>query len=370
MRRLLPAFALLLPLLALLSAAWLLWQRPQAPQRAEYLVFGSTTTVELRGVDAVRAAPVLAQIGSLLQQDQREWHPWEISDLMRLNAALAQGGSYRAPPGLAGLIRRSQEAYHSSGGLFDPALGALIDLWGYHTSSYPIVAPAPDPAQVRALLAQRPGMDDIVIADDGTVSTRKRGIALDLNGLAEGYSAEQIAALLREHGIGDALINVGGDVLALGSADGRPWRVGIESPEHGVLAALELTGREALFSSGDYNRYREVAGQRWAHILDPRTGQPVHGVAAASVIHADAVVADVAATALMIAGPNEMVRVTRGLGVRCALLLTDAGDLYVTPAMQQRLRFPDPPQKLHLTESLGADCTAPSAAGPLPATHP
>ena len=105
---------------------------------------------------------------------------------MRLNAALAQGGSYRAPPGLAGLIRRSQEAYHSSGGSVRSGTRARSSTqWGYHTSSYPIVAPAPDPAQVRALLAQRPGMDDIVIADDGTVSTRKRGIALDLNGLAE-----------------------------------------------------------------------------------------------------------------------------------------------------------------------------------------
>ena len=369
-RRLLPAFALLLPLLALLSAAWLLWQRPQAPQRAEYLVFGSTTTVELRGVDSARAAPTLAEIGRLLQQDQREWHPWEISDLMRLNAALAQGGSYRAPPGLAGLIRRSQEAFRRSDGLFDPALGALIDLWGYHTSSYPIATPAPDPAQVQSLLAARPGMDDILIADDGTVSARKRGIALDLNGLAEGYSAEQIAALLREHGIADALINVGGDVLALGSADGRPWRVGIESPVHGVLAALELSGREALFSSGDYNRYREVAGQRWAHILDPRTGQPVRGVAAASVIHADAVVADVAATALMIAGPDEMVRIARGLGVSCALLLTDEGDLYVTPALERRLHFPDAPRRLHLTADIGADCAAPAASGAAPAAHP
>jgi thiamine biosynthesis lipoprotein len=312
--------------------------------------------VELRGVDAARAAPVLAEIGGLLQQDQREWHPWEISDLMRLNAALAQGGSYRAPPGLAGLIRRSQEAYRRSEGLFDPAMGALIGLWGFHTSDYPIVAPVPDPAQVSALVAARPGMDDVDVAADGTVSARRRGVELDLNGLAEGYAAEQIATLLAQRGLGDALINVGGDVLALGRADTRPWRVGIEGPDHHVLASAELSGHEALFSSGDYNKYREVRGQRWGHILDPRTGEPERGSAAVSVIHPDAVVADTVSTTLMIAGKNDFVRIARAMGVSCALLLTDDGELYITPAMQARLVFPDPPRRLVVTESLGGTC--------------
>jgi thiamine biosynthesis lipoprotein len=355
-RRTLLALALLALALAVGAIALLLWQRPPPPQHAQYLIFGSTTTVELRSVDAEQATPALAAIGQLLQQDQREWHPWEISDLMRLNAALAQGGSYRAPPGLAGLIRRSQEAYRLSDGLFDPALGALIGLWGFHTSEYPISAPMPDASQVQVLLANKPGMDDIDVATDGTVSARRSGIELDLNGLAEGYASEQIAALLRQHHIGNALINLGGDVLALGRADERPWRVGIEAPDHRVLAAVDLSGHEALFSSGDYNKYREVDGQRWGHILDPRTGQPEHGSAATSVIHPDAVVADAAATALMIAGRQDFARIARSMGVSCALLLTDTGDLIVTPAMQRRLQFPDPPQHLSVSEDLGVDC--------------
>ena len=358
MRRNLAALALLALALAVGAIALLLWRRPPPAQHAEYLIFGSTTTVELRQMDAEHATPVLAAIGQLLQQDQREWHPWEISDLMRLNAALAQGGSYRAPPGLAGLIRRSQEAFRSSDGLFDPALGALIGLWGFHTSEYPIAAPMPDPAQVQALLANRPGMDDIDVATDGTVSAHRSGIELDLNGLAEGYASEQIATLLQERHVDNALINLGGDVLALGHADERPWRVGIEAPDHRVLASADLSGHEALFSSGDYNKYREVSGQRWGHILDPRTGEPVHGSAATSVIHPDAVVADAAATALMIAGPKDFARIARSMGVSCALLLTDSGELIITPAMRRRLQFPDPPQHLMLSADLGADCAA------------
>jgi thiamine biosynthesis lipoprotein len=356
-----------LPALVVLAGLglWLWSQRLPAPQHAQYFVFGSTTTVELRGVEAARAAPILAEVGQLLQQDQREWHPWEISDLMRLNAAIVEGGTYQAPAGLAGLIRRSKDVFTTSQGLFDPALGKLIGLWGYHTSEFPLTTPMPEMAQVQHLLKQRPGMDDVDIADDDTVSVRRPGIELDLNGLAEGYAQEQIAALLRKHGITDALINVGGDVLALGRADERPWHVGIESPNHGVLAGVDLGPREALFTSGNYSKYREVNGQRWAHILDPRTGMPVHGTAAASVIHPDAVVADAAATALMIAGAKEFAAISRSMGVSCAMLLTDSGELHVTPAMQRRLRFPDAPPKLVVSEELGANCAA--LARPSPA---
>ena len=83
-------------------------------------------------------------------------------------------------------------------------------------------------------------MDDLDIGEDGTVRSRNRDIQIDLNGLAEGYAAEQIADVLRQHGIADALINVGGDVLALGRASDRPWRVGISSPQHEALAGAQL----------------------------------------------------------------------------------------------------------------------------------
>jgi len=194
---------------------------------------------------------------------------------------------------------------------------------------------------------------------DGNVSSRNRAVELDLNGLAEGYAAEQIVTLLQQRGIGNALIDVGGDVLALGSAQGRPWRVAISTPQHSVLAVAELSGHEALFSSGDYNKFREVAGQRWGHVLDPRTGQPTHGVAAASVIHPDAVNADVASTSLMVAGVAGFSAITRSLGVHCALILTDDGVLWITPAMRARLHFDAPPIRIEEAGDPAPGCATP-----------
>nr|WP_306673928.1 FAD:protein FMN transferase [Tahibacter caeni] len=310
----------------------------------------------MRGVPEPAAAAAFGAIGDVLQRDQRAWHPWEMSDLLRLNAAIAQGEPYQTSRELAGLLRAARDAYASSDGLFNAAIGGLVDLWGFHTSDYPITTPAPPDGNIAATLATRPRMDDLRIADDGTVVSANRAIQLDLNGLAEGYAAEQIAALLRERGIGNALINVGGDVLALGRAGDRPWRVAISSPQHEQLAGVELQGHEALFSSGNYNKFREVEGQRWGHVLDPRTGRPAGGTAAVSVIHGDAVVADVASTTLMIAGAQDLVRTARGLGVACVVLVSDDGAIWITPAMRRRLQFAVPPARLSLTEDLGADC--------------
>ncbi len=362
MRRLAVFAALAVALL--LGGAWLYrQQQAQAPRRASFVIFGGLTEVELRGVSEPAAAAAFGAIGETLQRDQRAWHPWEMSDLLRLNAALAQGQPYQTSPELAGLLRAAQRAYASSDGLFNAAIGSLVDLWGFHTSDYPITAPPPPDGNISATLAMQPRMSELQIADDGTVVSTNRTIQLDLNGLAEGYAAEQIAALLHERGIANALINVGGDVLALGRAGERPWRVAISSPQHDALADVELQGHEALFSSGNYNKFREVEGQRWGHVLDPRTGRPAHGTSAVSVIHGDAVAADVASTALMIAGPTDLVRIARGLGVACVVLVTDDGAIWITPAMQRRLRFTAPPARLSLTEDLGADC-----GGAMPAT--
>jgi FAD:protein FMN transferase len=331
-------------------------RREPAPHKASFVIFGGITEVELRGTDDAAASAAFGAIGELLQRDQRAWHPWETSDLMRLNAAIAQGQPYQATPELAGLLRSAQQGYASSEGLFNPAIGSLITLWGFHTSNYPITAPPPPQTNIDATLATQARMDDLDIAADGTVSSRNPRVQLDLNGLAEGYAAEQIAALLASRGIHDALVNVGGDVLALGAAGERAWQVGISSPQHKTLAGAALRGHEALFSSGNYNKFREMDGQRWGHVLDPRSGRPARGVSAVSVIHNDAIVADVASTTLMIAGPDGLVQAARALGVRCVVLVDDAGAVWITPAMQQRLQFAVPPPRLTITEDLGMGC--------------
>ena len=349
--------ALAVALLVASAILFLAFRARQPPQRATFYVFGGLVSVEVRGAAPDVANAAFVEIDDQLHRDERAWHPWQRpSALMDLNAAIAAGQPYRAPRELAGLIRAAQRGYRDSDGLFDAAIGALVEAWGYHTGEFPVTAPPPSPARIAALDAKRPRMDDIHVAADGTVTSDNRRLALDLDGLAEGYAAEQIATILGTHGIDDAIINVGGDVLALGTADGRPWRVAIESPQGGAFASLELSGHEALFSSGDYHKYRMIDGRRRPHIIDPRTGVPVEGTAATSIILGNATRADVGSTALMIAGPKDFARISRNLHAACAMLLTDDGRLYVTPQMRKRITLLRKPASIEIIEPDDAGC--------------
>jgi thiamine biosynthesis lipoprotein len=178
-------------------------------------------------------------------------------------------------------------------------------------------------------------MRDVHVANDGTVSASNTAVSLDLNGLAEGYAAGQISQILAKHGINHALIYIGGFVLAVGDNEGRPWQVGLNSPA-GVMARVTLHEGEALSSSGDYVRHRATQGEG-GHIIDTRQGRPQRMSSAASVILNDPTLADMASTALMVAGPAGFQRATERMHLGCAMLLGHDGILRVTSGMRLRL---------------------------------
>ncbi|MGL6290487.1 MAG: FAD:protein FMN transferase, partial [Silanimonas sp.] len=158
--------------------------------------------------------------------------------------------------------------------------------------------------------------------------------------VAEGLALEEGAAVLRAIGVEHALLNLGGDVLALGDNDGAPWRVGLDDGEGGVLGGVELRDGEAFMSSGRYVKYREAPdGERWPHVLDPRSGRPATGARLSAVLHPDPVHADAAATALLAAGPEGFERLVRGLRLGCALLVDAEGRAWITSGMALRFEW-------------------------------
>jgi len=184
-------------------------------------------------------------------------------------------------------------------------------------------------------------------------------IQLDFAAMAEGAAAGEVLATLQRHGVDDALVNLGGDVSALVGDRLRPWRVALRDPFGGVLGTVDLNDRESLFSSGDYNKFRySAAGARQAHLLDPRTGRPARGSASAVVLHSDPLLADVAASALFVAGPSGFADMTRRLGLGCAMLVTDDNEILVTVAMKARVTLARDPVPLGPPLDLGPDCTA------------
>jgi thiamine biosynthesis lipoprotein len=131
------------------------------------------------------------------------------------------------------------------------------------------------------------------------------GMKVDLGGIVQGFAADRAGEILRARGVRSAIINIAGEILALGRPPlGRPWRVGIKDPRaDGVIESVDLEDG-ALSTSGDYEKYFELNGRRYAHIIDPRTGYPARDLASVTVFASSAAFADAMATAVAVMGPE------------------------------------------------------------------
>ena len=305
---------------------------------AQLFSFGTLVDVSLWGASSTQAEHAERIIQEELQTMHRAWHPWLPGPLTETNRRLQTGSWFDCPPELLPLIMQAKRLYELSDGLFNPAIGKLVALWGFH-SDVPPQGPPPEPAAIQQLLNQHPGMDDIAI-DGKRLRSRNPAVQLDLGAFAKGYAVDRIIGRLERMGIENAIINAGGDLRAIGRHGKRPWRIGIRNPRGpGVLASVELSGDESVFTSGDYERFYEYEGKRYHHIIDPRTGHPAAGVTSVTVIHDNAAEADAAATALFVAGPEGWYPVARRLGIKYVMLVDDKGGIHMNPAMAKRIRF-------------------------------
>ncbi len=331
----------------------------QAQYEQQIYVFGTLVDITVFGTDPQRARAVVDEIAAEFQQMHREWHAWEPGPLVELNDAIARGEPAEVLPSLVPIIEQSRELYEKSDGLFNPAIGALLNLWGFQ-SSEPPSGPPPAREAVAALVAADPGMDDVAL-ENGTLRSSNPVVRLDFGGFAKGYAVDRAIERLRAAGFEDAIVNAGGDLRAIGSHGDRPWRVGVRHPQgQGILAAIEVSGDESIFTSGNYVRFREHEGVHYQHILDPRTGWPVQGVTSVTVIHDNGAEADAAATALVVAGPKEWERIARRMEIRHVMLVDDAGTVYMTPSMVERVQFQSEPARIVVGEGVRSTILAPA----------
>ncbi len=334
MKRLFSLLAIGLAALAVLSACR---RQPQGEMVRKLDVFGTIVEITIYGADEEAARKGLALVEADFARMHRDWHAWKPGELSRLNAALAAGRPREVSDFLLPLIRQARHYHDISDGLFNPAIGRIIAAWGFHSDELPTGPPPLD--RIRALAARKPSMKDIHI-DGNIVSTTNTAVGLDFGGFAKGEAVDRAMARLREAGVENAIVNAGGDLDVIGRHGKRPWVAGIRDPRNwGVVATIEMASGEALYTSGNYLRYRENEGIKYGHIIDPRTGMPVRHIASVTVLHTNGALADAAATALAVAGPKEWARIARRMGITRAMLIDGAGVVYLTPAMRRRVRF-------------------------------
>ncbi|NIJ15580.1 FAD:protein FMN transferase [Sphingobium vermicomposti] len=256
---------------------------------------------------------------------------WEAgSDICRFN--LSPIGQWTPlPADMMTVLRAGLDMARLSGGAFDPAVGRLVDSWGFGPSGAHAPAARPKPASPWTAI------------EVGEQQARRTAdVTLDFSGIAKGFSVDAVAQRLRDLGARHFLVEIGGELRGDGvRPDGQPWWVDVESPTGLGLPTLRiaLCGL-SVATSGDYRRFRVEDGRLLSHSIDPATGRPIaNQVASVSVLHESAMMADAWATAITVLGhENGMALATRnGIAARLIRRENDGGREYMTPALAAML---------------------------------
>jgi thiamine biosynthesis lipoprotein len=319
-----------------------------AEYRASSHVFGTLARMTVLDADLGRAQRATAGVFREFDRMHRDLHAWQPGELTALNEAIARGEKDIATTAeITGLIEEATRLSERSAGLFNPAIGKLVALWSFHRDQPG--GPLPDPTEIARVVEAHPRMADLAVRGR-TVRSSNPAVRLDFGGYAKGYALDRAAAILRDSGIANALVDVGGNILALGRHGDTPWRIGLEDPRAArsrteLLGTVELGDGEAIGTSGDYRRYYIVGGKRYAHIIDPRSGYPATGVRSVTVVvpprPGAGALSDAASKPLFIAGPLGWREAADNLGITQALLVDDEGRLQVTPELARRLQGRD-----------------------------
>jgi thiamine biosynthesis lipoprotein len=211
-----------------------------------------------------------------------------------INRSAGDPDGFPVDPETASLLDYADTAWRESGGAFDVTSGVLRGAWDFRSGRLP------EQREIAPLL-ERVGWNRVGW-DGERITLPVPGMEIDFGGYVKEYTADRVAALCRERGARHGLVDLGGDIALVGPhPDGSPWRIGIRHPRiPGAALAWIPLAAGAIATSGDYERYMVVDGRRYAHILDPRSGWPVEGLASVSVVAPHCVVAGSATTIAML----------------------------------------------------------------------
>ncbi len=249
------------------------------------------------------------------------------SEISRFNNFNHVGRPFAASDDFTRVLQIGERIFNLTKGAWDATVWPLVKLWGFHL---PVEQRrVPTRKQIDSALACI-GYGKIQLTEAGVIK-KASCVTLDLGSIAKGYGVDQIAALLKENGLTDFIVEIGGEIVASGTkGNGDNWNIGINLPEdyapaNQVRRTLTLSNR-AVATSGDYRNFFMVGDNRYCHVLDPRTGSPVKtSVVSASVVSDSCAFADGLATALMIMAPEESLSLVNSLAhTECLVTVREA----------------------------------------------
>jgi len=268
---------------------------------------GTTYHVTLEVPEHLTAADVQQQLEKRLAEIDKSLSTYRPdSEISRFNQQ-STGESLTVSDDFIKVIEISQYVFQNSNGAFDLTVKPLIDLWGFGSKvSLKHFESVPADADIQKAIRE---LNFAALSIKGNTITKSSLITIDVNGVAQGYSVDALHQLLKNMGVLNYMIELGGEIATHGhNPKGKSWHIGIDWPESSsnkrVYSTL-LLNDNFVSTSGDYRDYYEIKGKRYSHTIDPRTGKPVeHRLASVTVLASSVALADAWCTAFMVLGDN------------------------------------------------------------------
>jgi thiamine biosynthesis lipoprotein len=296
---------------------------------------GTVIEITLVGDHEEGAKNAALQAFQEIKRIEQLMSPWiDSSDVTRINQSAGKEW-VKVSPEMLRVIKKAQEISELSGGGFDITVGPLTQLWRM-ARERGIPPPAEELKQKLGLVNFR----NVMIDQEEKVFLKKRGMSIDLGGIAKGYAVDRAFEVLRTLGYKNLIVNAGGDLRVGGSKLDQPWSIGIQDPRSSekIMATVTISD-SAIATSGDYEKFFIYQGKRYHHIFNPKDGLPSDGCQSVTIICKEGMVADALATAVFVLGPEKGYVLCQKLkGVDC-LIVDKEGKIILAPGLKSRISF-------------------------------
>lgn len=317
-------------------------------QQYKDYIFGTIIDIKIYDENPKKSEKVANLIFNDFHRLHDYLHPWKPSEISNINDAIKINRWYQIDdPELIEILIDNKELSKKTDNWFNPAIGGLIKLWGFHADLPENKLPST--SKILDYLTNLPTMEDLIIENKMLRSNNKM-LQIDLGGYAKGYALSRAKKILLDNNIKNALINIGGNILAVGQPGERFWRVGIQHPRKPrAMATINLLPGWSIGTSGDYQRYFTINKKRYSHLINPNTGYPADNTQSATVLFAPSenseIKSDVYSKPLFIAPKKLKAELAERLAIKNFLIIFDDGQILISKEMNEAIEWIDIPNE-------------------------
>ena len=296
---------------------------------------GTVVEITIVGEDEEAAKKATLQAFQEIKRIEQLMSPWiESSDVFRINQS-AEKEWVKVSQETLKVIKEAKEISELSEGGFDITVGPLTQLWRMAREKG--VPPLAEELKQKLDLVD---FRNVMVDEEGKVFLKKRGMAIDLGGIAKGYAVDRAFELLNSLGYKNLIVNAGGDLRVGGSKLDQPWSIGIQDPRASQkMMARVSVSNAAIATSGDYEKFFMYQGKRYHHIFNPKDGLPPEECQSVTMICKEGMVADALATAVFVLGPEKGYALCQKLkGVDCPIVDKE-GKISLSLGLKDRISF-------------------------------